>query len=162
MAAWLADNSFSWSKLKKSITAMWKCNASTLEPNRVTMRHQAKGRGARKRRRRRRAPPPRHIWLARLQSLSRQPVTGNRAWKGPRAGMKPQISRAASTSRASSTLLPALTHSLTHILPLTQYTHMVRMLGLKMLSILAIYDLMHIGSSVLSSMKICSLTTDVC
>lgn len=27
MAAWLADNSFSWSKLKKSITAVRECNA---------------------------------------------------------------------------------------------------------------------------------------
>lgn len=43
MPAWLADNSFSWSKLKKSITAVWKCNASTLEPHSATMRHQAKG-----------------------------------------------------------------------------------------------------------------------
>lgn len=93
MAAWLADNSFSWSKLKKSITTVWKCNASTRRPHSATVRRQAKGRGAR-----RSAPPMCHIWLALLQSLSRQPVTGNRAWKGPRAGMKPQISLAASTS----------------------------------------------------------------
>lgn len=93
MPAWLADNSFSWSKLKKSITAVWKCNASTLEPHSATMRHQARGKGER-----RRVPSMCHIWLAQLQSLSRQPVTGNRAWKGPRAGMKLQISLAASTS----------------------------------------------------------------
>ena len=130
MAAWLADNSFSWSKLKKSITAVWKCNASTLEPHSATMRHQAKGRGAR-----RRAPPLCHIWLAGLQSLSRQPVTGNRAWKGPRAGMKPQISRAASTS--PSLLHSAPSYSFSHLnspslrLTHTHSAHMEQMLGLK-------------------------------
>lgn len=117
MAAWLADNSFSWSKLKKSITAVWKCNASTLEPHITTKRHQAKRRGAR---RGRRAPPMCHIWTARLQSLSRQPVTGSRAWKGPRAGMKPQISRAASTNL--NLLVSALTHPLTFSLADAQKT----------------------------------------
>lgn len=104
MAACLADNSFSWSKLKKSITAVWKCNASAVwSPTAPQWDTRPRGEE-------RRGGGGEHLWWCATSdelhcSLSRQPVTGGRAWKGPRAGMKPQISRAASTS-------PNLLHSL--------------------------------------------------
>lgn len=139
MPAWLADNSFSWSKLKKSITAVWKCNASTLEPHSATMRHQARGKGER-----RRVPSMCHIWLAQLQSLSRQPVTGNRAWKGPRAGMKLQISLAASTSLSLLHSAPS-SYSFSHLhSPSLCVTHMLHMESETYFSvIMAIYNLLH-------------------
>lgn len=94
MAAWLADNSFSWSKLKKSITAVWKCNASAPEPHSATVRHQANENEEEEEKEEEEVP---HVTGSPAEFIT---STCYRARMGPRAGTEPQISRAASTSQS--------------------------------------------------------------
>lgn len=133
MAAWLADNSFSWSKLKKSITAVWKCNASTLEPHSATMRHQAKVGGGREERgggRLRRATSDwlgcrvYHVNLLQATEPERAHALEWSRKSSLAASTSLSLLHSAPSSYSSSHLPSSLSASHKH----TQCTHMVRML----------------------------------
>lgn len=122
MAAWLADNSFSWSKLKKSITAVWKCNARHAG---APQRHdETLGQRERSEEEEEGAPTTPHLTGLAAEFITSTCYRQQSLKRGPRAGMKPQISLTASTSPSILHRAPsAYSCSVLRSPPHTPHTH---------------------------------------